>query len=89
MGRLAGQVPPHSGHDLTSSAWSGLIASVLMDLLPSGGDLRCLQRVHYTTIGFAEQQRQGRASYSMEFYRYEELPPDLAEQHKIKVGGLA
>jgi len=44
------------------------------------------------TFGYTTDLRsmsQGRASYTMEFYRYEELPPDLAEQLVIKVGGLA
>ena len=44
------------------------------------------------TFGYTTDLRsmsQGRASYTMEFYRYEELPPDLAEQLIIKVGGLA
>lgn len=44
------------------------------------------------TFGYTTDLRsmsQGRASYTMEFYRYEVLPPDLAEQLIIKVGGLA
>jgi elongation factor G len=42
------------------------------------------------TFGYATNLRsmsQGRATYTMEFYRYEKLPPDLAEQVCIKGGG--
>jgi len=43
------------------------------------------------TFGYATNLRsmsQGRATYTMEFYRYEELPPDLIEQlHITRVGG--
>ncbi len=42
------------------------------------------------TFGYATDLRsisQGRANYSMEFYRYEEGPQDLAEQLTVKVGG--
>jgi len=42
------------------------------------------------TFGYATNLRsmsQGRATYTMEFYRYEKLPPDIAEQLHIKVGG--
>ena len=42
------------------------------------------------TFGYATNLRsmsQGRATYTMEFYRYEKLPPDLAEQICIKGGG--
>ena len=42
------------------------------------------------TFGYATNVRsmsQGRATYTMEFYRYEKLPPDLAEQVCIKGGG--
>jgi len=41
-------------------------------------------------FGYATNLRsmsQGRATYTMEFYRYEELPSELAEQLHIKVGG--
>jgi elongation factor G len=53
--------------------------------------VRCLIPLS-ETFGYTTELRsmsQGRASYSMEFYRYEELPPDLAEQLIVKVGGLA
>ncbi|MDY6917107.1 MAG: elongation factor G, partial [Chloroflexota bacterium] len=42
------------------------------------------------TFGYATDLRsisQGRANYSMEFYRYEEAPRGLAEQITVKVGG--
>jgi elongation factor G len=42
------------------------------------------------TFGYATNLRsmsQGRATYTMEFYRYEELPSSLAEQLQIRVGG--
>jgi elongation factor G len=42
------------------------------------------------TFGYATNLRsmsQGRATYTMEFYRYEELPSALAEQLHIRVGG--
>ncbi len=44
------------------------------------------------TFGYATDLRslsQGRATYVMEFHRYEELPQNLAEQLIVKVGGVA
>ena len=44
------------------------------------------------TFGYATNLRsmsQGRATYTMEFYRYEQLPQGLAEQICIKGGGPA
>jgi len=44
------------------------------------------------TFGYATDLRsmsQGRATFAMEFHRYEELPQDLAEQLIVKVGGVA
>ncbi|MCK4362863.1 MAG: elongation factor G, partial [Dehalococcoidia bacterium] len=43
------------------------------------------------TFGYATDLRsmsQGRATFAMEFHRYEELPQDLAEQLVVKVGGV-
>ena len=43
------------------------------------------------TFGYATDLRsmsQGRATFAMEFHRYEELPQDLAEQLIVKVGGV-
>lgn len=43
------------------------------------------------TFGYATDLRslsQGRATYSMEFYRYEELPQELAEKLIVNVGGV-
>lgn len=62
--------------------------------IDSQGDtkiVRCLIPLA-ETFGYTTDLRsmsQGRASYTMEFYRYEVLPPDLADQLIIKVGGLA
>jgi elongation factor G len=44
------------------------------------------------TFGYATDLRsmsQGRATFAMEFHRYEELPQKLAEQLVVKVGGVA
>jgi len=43
------------------------------------------------TFGYATDLRsvsQGRATYTMEFYRYEELPQSLSEQMVVRVGGM-
>ena len=52
--------------------------------------IRCLVPLA-ETFGYATDLRsisQGRANYSMEFYRYEELPSNLAEQLTAKVRGV-
>jgi elongation factor G len=44
------------------------------------------------TFGYATDLRsmsQGRATFAMEFHRYEELPQELTEQLIVKVGGVA
>jgi elongation factor G len=51
--------------------------------------IRCLIPLA-ETFGYATGLRsisQGRANYSMEFYRYEEVSQDLAGQLTVKVGG--
>lgn len=60
--------------------------------IESRGNTRVIQCVVplSETFGYATNLRsmsQGRATYTMEFYRYEELPLNLAEQLYSRVGG--
>jgi len=61
-----------------------------IDTLEATKIIRCLTPLA-ETFGHATDLRsmsQGRATYSMEFYHYEELPQPLAEQLVARVGGV-
>jgi elongation factor G len=70
------------------SSRRGQIASI--DMLGAVKIIRCLVPLA-ETFGFATDLRsmsQGRATHSMEFHRYEEMPQPLSEQVIAKVAGV-
>ncbi len=78
------------------------LGDILGDLSSRRGQITSIDTLEATKIigcliplaeafGYATDLRsmsQGRATYSMEFYRYEELPQPLAEQLVARVGGV-